>query len=85
MHIISIIILSLGLFGQAADPTPEERPPEELLDLLDNLDLLEDYGELLDVEAPAPDEPARAPQAAPPGDEKQNPPAGVPRDRDGTP
>jgi hypothetical protein len=85
MRIISIIILSLGLLTGGADPAPDERPPEELLDLLDDLDLLEEYGELLDAETPAPDEPAPAPQAAPTVDEKQKPPAGVPGDRDGTP
>jgi hypothetical protein len=63
---IRLILLAFALADAppAQAPALPERPPDELLELLQNVDLLEGYGDLLELEAssePAPRAPATGP------------------------
>jgi len=49
------LLLLLALAGAGGGPStgtgaPDERPPDELIDLLRDADLLDGYGDLLEVE-----------------------------------
>jgi hypothetical protein len=82
MHAIELLLLVLALADAPPAPSPAlpERPPDELLELLQDVDLLEGYGDLLELEAPAEAAP-RAPVTEP---AKPDAAPGV-RGDDGTP
>jgi hypothetical protein len=80
MHAIDVLFV-LALAAAPVDVGAPERPPDELIELLQNVDLLDDYGDLFDVEADG----EAAPEAAPEGAAKPDGAAGVQEGRDGRP